>query len=485
MMKTEEQVPGTEDLSLEQVNPQSSASIDGAIELILSFLLGTLAICLLLSVAWFNGYPTVFSDTGSYLLTGAFRVAFEPFRAPGYSMFTRISSLGISGWYIVYAQAVIVLYVLRETCDYLIGGSRKFNDVCLFASVCLLTALTCLPWLVSLLMPDVFAGLLFLSAYLLAFADNLTLIRRVILAGILALSVASHMSMFPVAAAFVVLLLGLKLAWRRTDEGPSAKAAMAWLLVPVLAAVLWTMNLNREMRVGFRLAPSKNTFLLSHLFGNGMAADFLRENCSSRPFIACRYLSNLPQTPEQFLFWHPLLHDFKGHEDEMNAMTREIILAHPLRFVASTANGTVLQMAAIWTGDEIRTYGAAQWNNIALQRVFPGDFQTLSNDRQFRGSLLSLADGVARFQYAIFWLSVIACLLLARSGRFPRLNRFYYSAIVFLVVNAAICATFAGVYNRYQNRVAWIIPFCLTAYVSCLAREWKRSAVLSQDPACS
>ena len=483
-MKTGEQIPTLEDLSPEQANQKSLASSKEPINWSRSLLLGVVAICLLLSVAMFNGYPTVFSDTGSYLLTGAFLIAFEPFRAPGYGIFTRISSLGISAWFTIAMQAVIVVYVLRETCEYLIGGSRKLTDVCLVASVCVLTALTCLPWLVSLLMPDVFAGVLFLSAFLLAFADDLHPMRRILLAGVMIISVASHMSLFPIAALFVAAVLVLKLAWRQRDAAPPARSALAWLLVPVFAAGFWTMNLNREMGLGFRLAPSGNTFVLARLFGNGMAGDFLRENCPSRPLIACRYLSNLPQTPEQFLFWHPLLHDLKGHEKEMDAMTRAIILARPLRFLVSSTKGTLLQLAAIWTGDEIRTYRAPQWNNSAIQQVFPGDFQALSNDRQFRGRLLPLADSVARIHNTIFWLSVVSCLLLARTGRFPRVNQLYYSALLFLLINAAICATFAGVYDRYQNRVAWIIPFCLTAYVSCLAREWKRSAVLSQDPAC-
>ncbi len=483
-MKTEEQITIPEDLPLEQSNHESLALNEEPIDWMRPILVGAVAIFLLLSVALFNGYPTVFSDTGSYLLTGAFFIAFEPFRAPGYSVFTRISSLGTSAWFTIAMQAVIVVYVLRETCDYLIGGSRKLTDVCLVASICVLTALTCLPWLVSLLMPDVFAGILFLSAFLLAFADDLHLIRRIMLAGVMILSVGSHASMFPIAALFVAAVLALKLAWRQPDAAPPARSALAWLLVPILAAGFWTMNLNREMGLGFRLAPSRNTFLLARLFGNGMAADFLRENCPSRPFIACRYLSNLPQTPEQFLFWHPLLHELQGHEDEMDAITRGTILTHPLRFVVSSANGTLLQLASIWTGDEIRTYRAPQWNNSAIQQVFPGDFQALSNDRQFRGRLLPLADSVARIHNTIFWLSVVVCLLLARTGRFARVNQIFYSALIFLLINAAICATFSGVYDRYQNRVAWIIPFCLTAYMSCLAREWKRSAVLSQDPAC-
>jgi hypothetical protein len=94
--------------------------------------------------------------------------------------------------------------------------------------------------------------------------------------------------------------------------------------------------------------------------------------------------------------------------------------------------------------------------------------------------LTPLADDAAALDATVFWLSVVTCLLLARTGRFGRINLFFYSALAYLVINAAICATFAGVYDRYQGRVAWILPLCLTAYVYCLARDWKRSEVMPE-----
>ncbi len=430
---------------------------------------------MLLSVALYNGYPTVFSDTGSYLLTGAFFVAFVPFRAPGYGMFTRITSLGLSGWYTVAVQAVIVVYVLYEICDFLVERDRRARDFFLFTSVCVLTALASLPWLVSLLMPDVFAGVLFLSAFLLAFAGDLHVIRRIFLASIFALSASAHSSFMPIAAVLVAAVAVLVVAGRWLSTPLPKKSVLAWLLVPILVAGLWTANLNREMGIGFRLAPSSNMFLLARLFGDGLAADYLRENCPKQPFISCQYLSNLPQTPEQFLFWHPLLHDLDGHEDEMETIARGTIRTYPIRFIASSARETMLQLASVRTGDEIRTYGAAQWNNSAIQQVFPLDFEALSHDRQFRARLLPLADAAAVIHTVIFWLSMATCLFFARTGRFEKINLFLYSAIVFLVINAAICATFSGAYDRYQSRVAWIVPFCLTAYICCLAREWKRA----------
>ena len=435
---------------------------------------GAVAICALASIALYNGYPTVFSDTGGYLLTGKFLIALAPFRAPGYAIFTRFTSLGNSAWFTIATQAVMVVYVLYETCDYLIDGDGKFADLYFLASVCAMAALTSLPWLVSLVMPDVFAGVLFLAAFLLAFAGELRPIQRMVLAAIFTISVAAHSSLFPIAVLFVVAVVALRYASRLRGALPSTSSALAWLLVPIIASGILTADLNRQMGIGFELSPSRNAFLLARLFGDGLAGDFLRENCSKRHFVSCRYLSDLPRTQEEFLFQHPLFHALlDGHQDEMEKIVRGTILAYPARFVTSSAKETMLQLASLRTGDEIRTNGARQWNEKVIPRVFPRDLRAFLNARQYRDRLVHWADAAAVLDTTVFWLSLAACMLLAGTGRFGRVNLFFYSAIAYLVINAAICATFAGVYDRYQGRVAWIIPFCLTAYLGCLARDWK------------
>jgi hypothetical protein len=435
---------------------------------------GALAVCALVSIALYNGYPTVFSDTGGYLLTGKFFVALAPFRAPGYSIFTRLTSLGISAWFTIAAQAVMAVYVLYETCNYLIEADRKFADLSFLASVCAMAALTSLPWLVSLLMPDVFAGVLFLSAFLLAFAGELRHIQRIVLAAIFMISVAAHTSLFPIATLFVVAVVILRFVSRTPRIFPSTSAVLLWLLVPIIASGFLTAGLNRQMGLGFRLSPSRDAFMLARLFGDGLAADYLREICPKRQFISCRYLSHLPRTQEEFLFQHPLLAELlRGHQDEMEKIVRGTILAYPVRFVKSGAEETLLQLTALRTGDEIRSYGAKQWNSGVVLQVFPGDWKAFLNARQYRDRLIPLADASAVVDTTVFWLSLAICLFLAGTGRFRRLNMFFYSAIAYLLINASICATFGGVYDRYQGRVAWIIPFCLTAYIGCLARDWK------------
>ncbi len=435
---------------------------------------GAVATFLLLSIALYNGYPTVFSDTGGYLLTGKFFVALAPFRAPGYAIFTRLTSLGISAWFTIVTQAIMVVYVLHETCDYLLDGDRKFADLYFLASVSVMAALTSLPWLVSLLMPDVFAGVLFLSAFLLAFADELRRVQRIALAAIFTISIAAHTSLFPIAALFVVAVIILRHVSRTPHAIFSTNSVLVWLLVPIIAAGIGTAALHRHLGLGFQLSPSRNSFLLARLFGDGLAADFLHENCPKRRFISCRYLSHLPRTQEEFLFQHPLYLELKGHEDEMEEIVRGTLLAYPVRFVTSSAKETLLQLSALRTGDEIRSFGARKWNSEVIPRVFPGDLQAFLNARQYHDRLIPLADASGVVDTTVFWLSIAICLFFAGTGRFGRINMFFYSAIAYLLINASICATFAGVYDRYQSRVAWILPLCLTAYISCMARDWKR-----------
>jgi hypothetical protein len=431
--------------------------------------------CLLLWVAVYNGYPTVYPDTSGYLYTGAFHVALPPYRAPVYSTFIALTSLGVSAWFTVVTQAIVVVAVLYETTKYVIGGESKFHDYCMLAITCVLAALTSLPWEASLLMPDVFAGAVFLSAFLLAFNNRLHLAERIGLAAILTISVGSHMSLLPIAALFVIALIVPlmipRIAGWRLPNAPPMKSVFAWLLVPLIVAGLWTAMLNREMGLGFRLSVSGNEFLLGRLFGDGLASDFLHENCPRKSFVACRDLSHLPTTTEQFLFWNPLLREMSGNE--IGEVARGTIAAYPLRFVWGSIVGTARQLITFRTGQEVRDYAlnAPNWNAHDIKLILPRDFPAFSNSRLIRGQLVPLVHAVTIIDSVAFWLSAAGCLVLVFTKRMNKLDMFFYSAAAFLVINAAVCATLAGVYDRYQSRVAWILPLCLACYVCRLLGE--------------
>jgi hypothetical protein len=438
-----------------------------------SLLFGAMATAALLWVAAYNGYPTVYPDTGGYLYTAAFLIAIPPFRAPGYSIFVRLTGLGASAWFTVIMQAIVVVIVLYETCKYVIGGDSKFRDHCLLAILFLLAALSSLPWEASELMPDVFASVVFLSAFLLAFNTQLGLPERIGLAALLAISVSSHMSLLPIATLFVVALAIAKIAGWQVQGAPPARSMLAWLLAPLVVAGLWTATLNRETGLGFRLSASANEFLLARLFDDGLAADYLRANCSKEPFVACRHLAHLPTSDAEFLFWSPLRDEMAGHGNEMAEVVRGTIAAHPLMFVMSSVKQTLLQFVSFRTGDEIHAsnLNAPNTNGLVIQQVFPRDKAAFSNARQARGRMNAVTKAAVVIDAAVFCLSGLACVFFARTARAKQVTQLFYWAIVFLVINAAICGSLAGVNDRYQSRVAWIVPLCLLSYVCSLVAE--------------
>jgi hypothetical protein len=82
-----------------------------------------------------------------------------------------------------------------------------------------------------------------------------------------------------------------------------------------------------------------------------------------------------------------------------------------------------------------------------------------------------LANAAAAIDTVAFWLSIAICLAFIWAKAVGRLNRFFYAAMAFLLINAAVCATFSGVFDRYQSRVAWLAALCATTYICSRFRD--------------
>jgi hypothetical protein len=448
-----------------------------------SLLFGAMSACLLLSVAFYNGYPTVYPDTGGYLYTSAFRIPLFPFRSPGYGVFAMLASFRVSAWFTVVAQAILVIIVLYELCKYLIGGDSRFRDHCLLGIAAFLAAFSSLPWETSILMPDVFAGVAFLSLFLLAFNARMNWVERIGLAAVSAVGVGGHASLLPIASLFVVALVVVRVSGWTPEETPPARSLLPWLVVPLLAAGLWNANLNRQMGLGFKVSPAGNDFLLGRLLNDGLAADFLHENCPQKPFVACRYVDNLPKTPEQFLFWHPMLREMDASGNEVKEIVRGTLAAYPLHFAWNSTKHTLRQLVQFKTGDEVRDLAlhAPNSNGMVIALVFPRDIGAYAASKLIQGRLLGLIRIVARVDTGVFWLTALGCGFVAFLRRDAKWNSFFYSALVFLFLNAAVCATLAGVYDRYQARVAWVVPLCLAVYVCRHFSEARHDSALRGD----
>ena len=163
--------------------------------------------------AFYNGYPLLYPDSMSYLEDGRLvaRALFLRRFSADYGGRSFIYCLGIlplhwnvTPWPIVGLNALLTAYVIWLVVRSILPASTITGY---FALVIPLSVVTGLGWFVSLIMPDIYGPVLYLSIYLVVFASE-TLSRAEYLLVVLVAwwSVASHVTHLMLAAGLCVVL---------------------------------------------------------------------------------------------------------------------------------------------------------------------------------------------------------------------------------------------------------------------------------------
>ena len=122
------------------------------------------ALCLLIP-AFYNGYPLVNPDTGTYVSSG-FLPDMPSDRPITYGVFVRLTTLnGISLWLTVFVQAYIMTWLIFRIIK--IAAGERFLVFKGLLTVFILSVCTGLSWIVSQVQPDVFTSVAFLTVILL------------------------------------------------------------------------------------------------------------------------------------------------------------------------------------------------------------------------------------------------------------------------------------------------------------------------------
>jgi hypothetical protein len=124
------------------------------------------AFVLLLPAFW-NRFPLLQFDTGGYLARWH-EGYLVPSRPAAYGLLLSAGA-SLQFWPVLLLQAVLTIWVLDLVLRSLDLGQQPLF---LLATVAALSVVTSLPWLTSLLLTDIFAGLSVLALYLLIFCLN-------------------------------------------------------------------------------------------------------------------------------------------------------------------------------------------------------------------------------------------------------------------------------------------------------------------------
>jgi len=420
-----------------------------------AFLPAAVAALLLLWPAFLNGFPLVFSDTGTYLSQ-----AIEHYlgwdRPVFYSFFLLPLHLTLCLWPPVIVQAGLAAWVLHLLRRSLYPAASPWWLVPLAA---VLTAATPLPFLVSQLIPDLFAPLLVIALVLLTvLADRLGQWERRALAAFCVLAIVVHHSHLLLA----VVLLAVLIPLRRVLGAPAAlgRAGLARLaLIPVLAGAAMA-GVNLAGRGVLALSPYGQVFLLARLQQDGPAADVLARDCPRADWSLCDYRDALPQNSDIFL-WDPAgvlirAGGAKRVAPEAAAIVAEAIRTEPLAVLRAMAANAAAQLGKFDSRD-----GLEPWP-LTVTRVITGDFppQTLAAyaaARQTRGETL-LPPWLAALHRAAALAGIVAalvCLPLCVTRRQPQ-AALCAATLAALLANAAITGALSGPHDRYQSRIIWL-----------------------------
>ena len=423
------------------------------------------AFLILLLPALFNGFPFVYSDTGTYL-TSAIKPFLPEDRPIHYSVFLYTLHLRQTLWPIVVAQAAITIAVLAIFFDVSLG--RRIRRLHMAALLAVLAAITALPVLVSEVMPDLFAPLLICSLIILALhSDALTNAGRIFLYAVVLLAICVHKANVVIAS---ILLLTLAIARSRM------KPSLAGPLLAVCAGfgLLIAPNVANEVlrHHKFSLSPTRagGVFILAKLLDDGIGFDYLDEECKNNSFSICAELpalhENRRKSPDpdslDFFLWDGPLTAAGGVEEVRKyagSMVFHCLFRYPIRFVQASLLDFGRQSIRLSTGEGITRYEDGHAVSAALKNYFPpAVYEEFQRSRQQSGGL-NFAQ-ISKFHIYVVVASIIVLGALGK-GLYAAETKFSATILMLLVgffANALVMGTLGHPIDRYQNRVSFLIP---------------------------
>jgi len=431
------------------------------------------SMALLSAPAIWNHFPLLQYDTGGYLARW-YEPYLVPSRAVAYGLILNAGA-PLSFWPVVLGQSALTVWVIALTMRvHGLGGRPGL----LAGIVAALSVFSTLPWLTSILLTDIFAGLAVLALYLLLLrANDLSGREQTGLVALIAVAVATHSATIAVllmllaGAALLSLAAPGRLPRRRLGNGALAVALGAALVFATNATVtkrlIWTPG-------GFALS-------FGRMLQDGIVKKYLDEHCPQARLVLCAYKDQLPRDADEWFWGSPLfdkLGRFAGLDAEMERIALASLAEYPLLQIKTAAIATARQLIDVRTGEGVvnsiwHTYGI-------IERYRPGLIPDMRAARQQRGEIDFTV--INRVHYPV----ALACLLLLpliggyvlRRKDMSAIGELVTVCLFALLANAFVCGTLSNPHDRYGARLIWL---AVTAAVIAAVRLYEERRRLRAD----
>jgi hypothetical protein len=232
----------------------------------------------------------------------------------------------------------------------------------------------------------------------------------------------------------------------------------------IVLAVLGLCSLNLVGAGRFRPSVMEGSFLFTRLLDARMAQPALARACAADRLLLCRAqrLANDPARalPGQDYLWSPdspreelRRRDPARLAAEENAVVHAVVAERPGAVVRLALTAWRDQLLTAQSGDGLIPYGPGMQAHRQVTLFFPAQADAWARSRQQRGELQALA---RMPDLAVAAAALLVLILGLRDARVAGLGA---AVLAGVLANAAICGVLSGVFDRYQARVLWLVPF--------------------------
>jgi hypothetical protein len=313
-----------------------------------------------------------------------------------------------------------------------------------------LAFLTPAPWYGAYAMPDIFAGVEIVAALALTlFFDRIGLALRVTLVSLIAFSITAHGSHLPIALSVIAAGAVVRFTLQRPSLEVAVRAAL-WFASPVVLGVAALLGTSYVAFGEASLVPKRYPIQLARSVADGPGARYLRDHCATERYAICEIFgSNPPRSVREFL-WSENGVRYRATPEQMeriraeeSTIVRRAAMEYPVEQLQRSATNIFRQLFAFGPDDLVFGKRIVGDEDPSVVQTYPD-----------KSMLKTVSEAMI---YLGFAASVLLLFALRRRLRTIELAAISVAAVG-LLANAAICGIFSAVSDRYQGRVAWVLP---------------------------
>jgi hypothetical protein len=413
--------------------------------------------------AWINGFPFVFPDSGDYLV-------FHPLlhRSPYYGLFIFFFHLNRFIWGPVIAQAIIVSHLLWMLTR-LTGGAERTESRFLLLAV-LLTLLSSLPFFVGFIMADICTPIMFLAMYMIAF--HYEALSRPTLAYLLLLNcvaISGHIT--NLALALGLLALFVIFAAVQSRQGLRS-LPLKLLTVPIVLTAAALLLFNGLIFNTWSLSPASQSFSLANLITYGPGRHYLHGVCPRAGYKICAYADNLPDDGDALLWKSGIferLGGFPGMQDEARQIVRGTLETYPAEVATMIVRNFAAGLVTHAPAAEFRAANFADvpsFPQLIEHKFGPAALHAFEDSAQMHDALpYALLNHIDRLVFPLSCLGLAIVAAKAYRRHDAATLALALATAGFVLGDMLLCTALAGVHDRYQARVTWLVPLTVLLYV--------------------